>query len=427
VTIEYHIEPDRLSDCSRLAVGLFRGYVAGRSGDDLEDCDRVFRLTSLSFAYPAVTSDRRAALSMPGTTLHHAHRRLRSTGHETFLLSTCLRVEIAWAAGPETTSDLLTCLYGDGSLSELGALRTDEAAFIHLCRVAAGLDSPLIGEPEVLGQFRHAMSVLLEASASSGSLRRVLEASIGIGRAARRQLGDTPRGSLAALAANAAAPFPRVAILGAGAMARAAAEHLDGVELTIFARRPGHVAGRETLAWEAASQSLATHPVVISTVPGKVPLFTDDTIAHAFARRDKPLLLIDLGMPPGFSRPEAGDSVSYLGIDELASSVNARPSAEAEEGIVGGGAAAWRRLSAPDQVGRVIAAMVEQAEDAVSEEVRRFANRLPKADDPERVLRQLAHTVARRVLHPPISFLSSTDRGVEAVEVLAEAFGIDDE
>ncbi|HEX5671624.1 MAG TPA: hypothetical protein VFY46_02780 [Acidimicrobiia bacterium] len=385
--------PDGLSNCIRLAVEHCPAYVAGRPGDVWEDRDRVLSLTSLSFAYPTVGSDHRAQLSLPGTALHHAYHRLAASGYDAFLLSTCLRVEIAWAADPETESDVLACLYGDGSVSDLGVVRTDETAFVHLCRVAAGLDSPLVGEPEVLGQFRHALSVYHEATSGSGSLRRSLETAIGIGRTARRQLGDAPRGSLAALAASAAAPYGRVAILGAGGMARAAAERLDGIEVTIFARRPGHVAGRDTLAWEAASEALANHPVVISTVPGKVPLFTENTVARAFAVRDDPLLLIDLGMPPGFVRSDAGDSVRYIGVDELASSINGRPSAEA----------------------------------AVAEEVQRFANRLPTAADPERVLKQLAHTVARRVLHPPISFLGSTNRGVEAVEVLADAFGIDDE
>jgi len=389
--------------------------------------DRVLHLTSLSFAHPAVLSDRRAQLSLPGPLLDRAHVSLRSTGQPAFLLSTCLRVEVAWAAGPESTSDVLAGIYGDGSMSDLGAVRSDEAAFVHLCRVAAGLDSPLIGEPEVLGQFRHAVSVCQEASPSLGGLGRVLEAAIGIGRATRRLLGDVPRGSLAALAANSAAPFGRVAILGAGAMARAAVEQLDGVEVTVFARRPGNVAGHEPLAWEEAAEALATYPAVISTVPGKVPLFTADVIARAFALRSEPLLLIDLGMPPGFTRTEPGGSVRYLGVDEVASSVDARPSVEAEESVVRGAAAGWQRLSAPDRVGAVIAAMVEQAETAVAEEVQRFASRLSGADDPERVLRQLAHTVARRILHRPISFVSSTERGVEAVEVVAEAFGIDDD
>jgi glutamyl-tRNA reductase len=348
-------------------------------------------------------------------------------GQEAFLLSTCLRVEVAWAAGPESATDVLAGIYGDGCVSDLGAVRSDEAAFVHLCRVAAGLDSPLVGEPEVLSQFRHAVSVFNDASADSGHLGRVLEAAIGIGRSTRRLLGNGPRGSLAALAVREAAVCQRVAILGAGSMARAAAENLEGVEVTIFARRPGTVAGLEARPWEEASKALATYPVVISTVPGKTPLFTEDFIAYDLARRNEPLLLIDLGMPPAFARSEVGDSVRYIGVDDVASSVDERPSAEAEEGLVRGASAGWRRLTAPDRVGAVIAAMMEQAETAVTEEVARFVNRLSEAEDPERILRQLAHTVARRVLHPPISFVSSTELGSAAVEVLAEAFGVDDD
>lgn len=387
----------------------------------------MLHLTSLSFAHPAVLSDRRGPLSLPGNALQHALARLHFQGLQVFLLSTCLRVEVAWAGGPESAADVVTSLYGDESALDLATVRLDEAAFVHLCRVAAGLDSPLIGEPEILGQFRQAVSVCQEVSGSLGGLGRVLEAAIGTARTTRRLLGDAPRGSLAALAVEAAAPFRRVAILGAGAMARAAVERLDGVEVTVFARRPGTIAGRETLPWEEGTDALATYPVVISTVPGKSPLFDDDLVVRAFASRREPLLLIDLGMPPGFIRPEAGDSVCYLGVDEVASSANAKPSAETEERVTNGAAAAWRRLAAPHRVGTVIAAMTEHAETVVTEEVQRFANRLAAAEDPERVLRQLAHTVARRVLHSPISFISSTERGVETVELLAEAFGIDDD
>jgi glutamyl-tRNA reductase len=71
--------------------------------------------------------------------------------------------------------------------------------------------------------------------------------------------------------------------------------------------------------------------------------------------------------------------------------------------------------------------MVKQAETAVSEEVSRFTHRLAGAEDPEQILRQLAHTVARRVLHPPISFIGSTERGAQVVDLLAEAFGVDDD
>ncbi len=182
------------------------------------------------------------------------------------------------------------------------------------------------------------------------------------------------------------------------------------------------------VAWEEASEALATYPVVISTVPGKAPLFSDDVIARDLARRSEPLLLIDLGMPPAFARPEVGDSVRYIGVDERGV-IRRAPTIGRGRGkrCEGSVPQVWRRLTAPDRVGAVIAAMVEQAETAVTEEVQRFVHRLSEAEDPERVLRQLAHTVARRVLHPPISFVSSTERGSEAVEVLAEAFGVDDD
>ena len=384
----------------------------------------MLRLTSLSYAHPVVRSDRRAGLFMSEDAIHDAHERLRLLGYPAFLLSTCLRIEIAWTGGPALGPEVLACLYGDHESIDQAVVKWDEDAFVHLSRVAAGLDSPLVGETEVLSQFRQAVSLMPEASLAGSDLARVMNAAVGVGRTTRRLLGDTPRGSLGAVAARAAAASGPVAILGSGAMARAAIQHLGDVDVTVFARRPGDVRGHAALPWEQAEDALATFPVVISTVPGREPLFSDDVVARSLGSRSDPLLLIDLGMPPGFDPRLMADCIRYLGVDEVASSVSVRPSSEVEEKIFRGASAVWRRLSVPDRVGAVIAAMMEQADTAVSEEVQRFSNRLSESDDPERVLRQLAHSVARRVLHPPISYVSSTDRGVAVAETLAEAFGI---
>jgi glutamyl-tRNA reductase len=337
-----------------------------------------------------------------------------------------MRVEIAWAAGPESTDDVLAGIYGDSSAAHLPVIRRDSAAFHHLCRVAAGLGSPLIGEKEVLAQFRNAVSVALETPTESSDLRRVLEAVVGIARSTRRKLVAEPTGSLATLAAGAASSFERVAILGAGAMARAAAGHLDAGEVSVFARRTGQIAGTTTRAWDEVPDAIATYPVILSTVPGRAPLFPADVVSGAYSRRREPLLLIDIGMPPGWDRPDSRDPVRYMGVDEVASSVVSQPSADVEEHILSAAAAAWNRLETSARVGAVIEAMVEHAETAVSEEVERFARRLQAADDPEPVLRQLARTVARRVIHPPISYIGSAERGNDAVEFFAEAFGVDD-
>ncbi|MGH8873170.1 MAG: hypothetical protein ACRDWS_14500 [Acidimicrobiia bacterium] len=382
------------------------------------------RLTGLSFAHPAVAADRRAPLCLTDVSLSDARSRLRSDGHDAFLLSTCMRVEIVWEGGLEKTTDVLTGLYGDDSMSDLGVRRVDGDLFLHLCRVAAGLDSPMVGEREVLGQFRRAVAVYQE---SPRGLGRALEAAVGIGRAIRRHLGESTKGSLGAVAAGAVTAHERVAVLGAGTMARAAVQVLPEAGVTVFARRPGQVAGHEARPWDEAVEALATFPVVMSTVPGESPLFPEEVVGRLLASRANPLFLIDLGMPPGFDGHSDHPLVRYMGIDEVASSVVGQTSLEVEQMMVSEAASAWVRLAAPDRVGSVIAAMVGQADRAVDEEVRRFAGRLSGAQDPEPILRQLAHTVARRVLHPPISYVGSTEPGSEAVEVIADAFGVVDE
>ncbi len=387
----------------------------------------MLSLTSLSLAHPTVRSARRAELSLPGSLLNRAHERLQARDLSAFLLSTCLRVEIAWLGEAEATGELLGAIYGDDTLPQGGAVRTGEAAFAHLCRVAAGLDSPFIGEPEVLVQFRQAVSVWREASTAGNGLGRALEAAVAVARSTRRRLGEAPRGSLASVAAALVAPQGRVAILGGGAMARAAVEHLTGADTDVFARRDSDVAGITPLPWDQAPKALATYPAVIAAVPGKEPVFTPEEVAGSLRERSEPLLLIDLGMPPAFSHRDLGDTVRYIGVDDLAASIKDRSPPSSDGGIDEEAGAVWARLSIPDRAGQLIAAILEQAETAVNEEVKRVGTRLIDAEEAERVLTRLAHRVVRRVLHPPISYIGSAKRGEDTVAALAEAFGVEDD
>ena len=386
----------------------------------------MLSLTSLSIAHPTVPSARRAELSLPGRLLNRAHERLEAKNLNAFLLSTCLRIEIAWLGGSETLGEHLGAIYGDDTLPQGGAVRTGEAAFCHLCRVAAGLDSPFIGEPEVLIQFRQAVSVWREASVAANGLGRALEAAVAVARSTRRRLGDAPRGSLASVAAGIVAPHGSVAILGGGAMARAAVEHLDGVDTTVFARRDSEVGGTTPRPWDQAAEALATYPAVIAAVPGKEGVFTQEQIAGSLGKRSEPLLLIDLGMPPAFNRRDIDDTVQYIGVDDLAAAAKERSPLTADGDIDDEAGVVWARLSVPGRAGQLIAAILEQAETAVTEEVKRESHRLIDADDAERVLRRLAHRVVRRVLHPPISFIGSAEHGEDTVAALAEAFGVED-
>jgi glutamyl-tRNA reductase len=386
----------------------------------------VQRLTGLSLAHPVVAAGYRAPFACEPGLLPTMHARLRSEGRRAFLLSTCLRVEVLWEGEPEQTSVLLASIYGEQPIPEGAVIRTDEQAFHHLCRVAAGLESPTKGEPEVMTQLRWAIASFSGDNGAADLLERALGAAVGVGRKIRRFLGEAPEPSLATIAASLARPHQDVSILGGGAMAKATAGHLDA-DVTIYSRRQEHVESSDARPWELGLEGFARSPVVISTVPGHDQLYPVNEIEAALSSRTSPLLLADVGMPPGFEWLADHPAVTYVGIDEIASAVPRRSHPEIDSMVEGESTAAWSRLTSPTVVSEVIAAMVDSADRAVDEEVRRFAGKLTGATDPEVVLRQLAHTVARRVLHAPISYVGSSPRSGEAADLLGKAYGVIDD
>jgi glutamyl-tRNA reductase len=241
------------------------------------------------------------------------------------LLSTCLRVEIMWEGSPEEGSGLLASIYGDKPMPEGAILRTEHQVFHHLCRVAAGLESPTLGEPEVLSQFRQAIDWFAAAAPEGALLGRVLDVAVGVSRKIRRHLGETRGSSLAAAAAVVANPHRPVSILGAGAMSRATAGHLSEGGVRVYSRRQELVSEAESRPWEALPEAFAGSAVVVSTVPGPTDFGPGDGIESALASRNTPLLLADLGMPPGFDWLQNHPMITFLGIDEIASSVGPPP------------------------------------------------------------------------------------------------------
>ncbi|NIR40446.1 MAG: hypothetical protein GWO22_32290, partial [Actinobacteria bacterium] len=84
----------------------------------------------------------------------------------------------------------------------------------------------------------------------------------------------------------------------------------------------------------------------------------------------------------------------------------------------------WAKLTNHHKVGPVISAILAEARRAVDEEVKRFGGKLDVDDTDLAVLNQLAQTVAHRVLHRPLSYLSSDEHGAKAAPILAEVFGV---
>ena len=390
----------------------------------------TFRVTSASFAHPDTSSAERASLALDSDRLEKALARIRAAGVDAFVLATCLRVEVVNVGCDRANRRVLELLYEDQELPE-PVIRFDRDVIQHLYRVAAGLDSPIIGEPEVLGQFRGALEMSQAHGAAGGMFEKLLQSAVRAGRAARRQLPQTGTGSLALVAADLAADAEEVAVFGAGAMARAATETLRRKEnpprVTVYARRPSTVGfdADDIRDMSEAPKALADFPVVISATSSKRELFDGAALSEALAERSDRLLLVDLAMPPDFSPNGHRADLHYINLDDLADHArDKQASNEVETGLNGLAADMWAKLTNHDQVGPVISAILAEARQAVEEEVRRFSGKLHADDAQIAVLNQLAQTVAHRVLHRPLSYLSSDEQGARAAPVLAEVFGV---
>ncbi len=389
------------------------------------------RLAAVSFAHPRTPVEVRSRLALDDARRDAAYERLAATGRRVFLLSTCLRTEIAVAGGWEELRATLEVVYGDEALPATGVLRHDAALVHHLFRIAAGLASPVLGEPEVLGQFRAALEAGRTHGAVDGLFEKTLQGAVAAGRSARRRFPPAAAGSLAGVAAELVAGADPVAVFGAGAMAKAAVEVLrarpEPPHVVVYARRPRAVRFPvdEVRPLEEAPQALAGAAAVISATAAKRELFATEVLDAALARRTGDLLLVDLAMPPDFTPSPGARRLRYVGLDDLARRVRATThAADAEAFVARAAREQWTRLVNHQDVGPVIAGILAEAQEIVAEEVRRFSGRIGGTSEQLTVVTQLASTVVNRVLHRPLHYLSSTEDGAAVAPLVAEMFGV---
>lgn len=381
------------------------------------------RISSASFAYPRLDTASRAAIA----------RRLltRPVPADTVVLSTCLRVEIVTNGDAGHLHEVLTAILGDDLAERIpGQVRADRAAVVHLARVAAGLESPILGEVEILSQFRQAVNEAEEAGRIGGIFSRLMEALISIGRRGRELIPGSAHASMGTIAAQVVGPAAEVAILGSGTMATAVAGALRSLpappRVTLLARRPSAVTltGVEVWPFDRVMEALQRFPAVVSATSAKQRPIDDDSLRSVLAARTDPLVLVDMAMPPDFV-PPAGAPVEYVDIDALARIADRRPRGKEADAFVAEAAAeAHHRFAGHHEVAPIITGMVASADDIVERVVERFAGRL-RSDDEVAVLRQAAHTVSRSLLAGPIEFVKRADSD-ETIEALAEAFGVTD-
>lgn len=387
-----------------------------------------FQISSVSYAYPAVIGDDRADLVTALGTIEAALARAADAGIPAFVLSTCLRIEIAIPEAMDNVERALAVLFGQAPTLKGSISRSGAEAVEHLFRIASGLESPVIGEREILVQFRQAAASAATHGEVNGAFRGLLDAAIATARSVRDELPADPRRSMAAIAASLTPPADRVGVLGHGTMGRSVAEALLALPnpptVEVFARRPDSIDTQGVIARSLteAPRALRTLPAIISVTSAKTRLIPGRELSELLAGRTEPLTMIDMAMPPDFS-PPADAAIRYHDIDALADLARQHiPREDADHTAAEAAAAFIHKVRVARRTGGLIENLFRQADSAVAEVVDRFAGRLASPED-RALLEQAARTATRKILHGPATYLSG--EGADEAATVAAAFGID--
>jgi glutamyl-tRNA reductase len=290
----------------------------------------------------------------------------RGSTREAVVLSTCNRAEI-YAACEDVAAgraDLARFVAEFHALDHADVTPhvydvSDLDVARHLFRVAAGLDSLVVGEPQILGQVKEAHTIATDARVVGPVLNRLFHASFGVGKRVRTETGLASGAVSISFAAVALAKKifgdlkgRAVVVIGAGEMGKLTALHMksQGVQhVTIISRTMAHAArtadaigGASAAPWDDLDNAMAASDIVISATGAVAPILTK---AHVEAvmrpRRNRPLFIIDIAMPRDVE-PAAGEieQVFLYNIDDLQATVRenlARRSSEVAraEAIIG--------------------------------------------------------------------------------------------
>jgi glutamyl-tRNA reductase len=266
----------------------------------------------------------------------------RSSAAESVVLSTCNRSEIYVASGDLTRirSELIVFLADYHQLPAdifLPHLFTydDSAAALHLFRVSAGLDSLMVGEPQILGQVKDAFQVAAERHCTGPLLSKTFHWAFGVGKRVRSEtaLGEGAVSVSFAAVALARKIFGRlqgrhVLVIGAGEISALTAQHLRSQgagQITITSRTAAHAdalargVGGRAIPWDGLGQAIEHADIVITATGSQRPIITRaDVEAVTGRRRTDPLFIIDIAVPRDVD-PAVSDieQVFLYNIDDL--------------------------------------------------------------------------------------------------------------
>jgi glutamyl-tRNA reductase len=388
----------------------------------------------------------RALAAVPGVT-------------ECMIVSTCNRVEILAAVdlpdADSPTAELTAFLHRHFGLDPALLAphlyeHRDREAVRHLFRVAASLDSMVVGEPQILGQVKEAFAVARASGTVGGQLEHLLQSAFA---AAKKVRSETEIGSNSVSIASVAVELARkifgsldgraVFLVGAGKMSELAARHLvqQGAGAILVTNRTEERARRmaenfqgQVIPFDRLYEAASEADIVISSTGAPHPIFRrEHGQAFLHRRRNRPMFFIDIAVPRDVD-PEMGklEGIFVYDIDDLqqvAASHMAERSREAAdaEALIAGEVERFHQRQRTVNVAPAIVALQRQAEEIRQAEFKRAQGRLGSLSEEQiTAVEALTRGLVNKFLHPPMQALKQAARENDSarLEALCETWSL---
>lgn len=379
------------------------------------------------------------------------------------ILSTCNRIEVytvvsKFHGGAQDVRNFLAefCHVAPEDFVDQLYTYHEEGAVRHLFRVAAGIDSMVVGESEILGQVRRAFQAASAEGMVQRKLNYALRQALRVGKRSRTEtaIGRNPVSISSAAVELARRAFPhqsldgkQVVVVGAGKMGRLAMQALrqaGAADITVVNR--GEERAREAEAefhvhrrsFDELSEAIADADIVISSTTAIEPVIDAPLVERSLKlRENKPLFFVDIAVPRDVDQNVADlPGVLVRDIDDLRGVVEAGVGSRLTEvskveAIITeelGHFLDWERAS---EIGPTVATLVQRAESIRVEEVVRARNAFGAlSESQQQALDQVTRRIVAKLLHSPVTRakeLASSKQGAAYLAALRELFELDDD
>jgi glutamyl-tRNA reductase len=372
---------------------------------------------------------------------------------EVAILSTCNRTEI-YAASESDVLAIQQWLVAHTAIDAADLDKSyycyqDQEAVRHMMKVAGGLDSLVLGEPQILGQMKSAFAVAKEAGTLGAELHGIFQQVFNIAKRVRTEtaIGENPVSVAYAAVSLAQQIFSNLKddtalLIGAGETIELVARHLaeQGIKHIIVANRTLDRAQRLAREFNGEAILLADIPeqlqradIVISSTASQLPLLGKGAVESALKKRKhKPIFMLDIAVPRDIEEQVGElDDVYLYTVDDLHAVIDENKksrvaAADHAEEIISEGVELFLRQQRALNAVETVKAYRNKAEQLRDLELQKALRSLQSGNNPEMVLQQFARNLTNKLIHSPTTVLkeASASSRQHVIQVAQELFGL---